>query len=396
MSKCLVCIHPFIHSFIHSFICRNLFGPQVEVENDGNSNDSDLLKSTWRQEQAAFDALRSLKNDPEHFVKALLQKVFVEDINHLRTVEELWTSRPMPTALEIPDQLSTECDDDDEDDHKVWPLPGLIGLLSKACKRLLSRGVGEEITFDKDDADALDFVAAAANLRAASFAIELKSRFDVKAIAGNIIPAIASTNAIAAAMMIVHAANLLNRKEERYCNAFINYGGGRRSVFTREQPCPPNPLCPVCGVDRVVLTCNVAEFKFSDLLENVLPRYPVEFDDEDVSIFEGTRLLYDIDDDAGNSKKTLAQLGVEDSRFLKVDFYGKKALFLAVIDNPEMSGADFALSDFDLDPNRQVPKPSSTDYQAAASASDSSSSNDLEIVESDLEIVSETKRVKTA
>jgi ubiquitin-like 1-activating enzyme E1 B len=34
--------------------------------------------------------------------------------------------------------------------------------------------------FDKDDADALDFVTASANLRATLFGIEPKSKFDTK------------------------------------------------------------------------------------------------------------------------------------------------------------------------------------------------------------------------
>lgn len=36
------------------------------------------------------------------------------------------------------------------------------------------------LVFDKDDVDALDFVAASANLRATIFGIEPKSKFDTK------------------------------------------------------------------------------------------------------------------------------------------------------------------------------------------------------------------------
>lgn len=38
-------------------------------------------------------------------------------------------------------------------------------------------------TFDKDDMDALNFVAASANLRSKIFDIETKSRFDIKRMA---------------------------------------------------------------------------------------------------------------------------------------------------------------------------------------------------------------------
>jgi ubiquitin-like 1-activating enzyme E1 B len=52
--------------------------------------------------------------------------------------------------------------------------------------------------FEKDDKDIIGFVAAAANLRAYCFSIELLSQFKLKEIAGNIVPAIVSTNAITA------------------------------------------------------------------------------------------------------------------------------------------------------------------------------------------------------
>jgi ubiquitin-like 1-activating enzyme E1 B len=65
------------------------------------------------------------------------------------------------------------------------------------------------ITFDKDDEDTLDFVAASANLRSLVFGIETKSRFDIKQMAGNIIPAIATTNAIIAGLCVLQSFKVL-------------------------------------------------------------------------------------------------------------------------------------------------------------------------------------------
>ena len=67
------------------------------------------------------------------------------------------------------------------------------------------------ITFDKDDEDTLDFVTASANLRSIIFGIETKSRFDIKQMAGNIIPAIATTNAIVAGLCVLEAYKVLRR-----------------------------------------------------------------------------------------------------------------------------------------------------------------------------------------
>lgn len=65
------------------------------------------------------------------------------------------------------------------------------------------------ITFDKDDEDTLDFVTASANLRSIVFGIESKSRFDIKQMAGNIIPAIATTNAIVAGLCVLQSFKVL-------------------------------------------------------------------------------------------------------------------------------------------------------------------------------------------
>lgn len=61
------------------------------------------------------------------------------------------------------------------------------------------------LEFSKDEPLDVDFVTAATNLRAFTFGIPMQSRFDVKSIAGNIIPAIATTNAIVAGLQVLEA-----------------------------------------------------------------------------------------------------------------------------------------------------------------------------------------------
>ena len=65
------------------------------------------------------------------------------------------------------------------------------------------------LTFDKDDDDTLDFVAATANMRAIVFGIEPRSKFDIKQMAGNIIPAIATTNAMTAGLCVLQAFKVM-------------------------------------------------------------------------------------------------------------------------------------------------------------------------------------------
>ena len=58
-----------------------------------------------------------------------------------------------------------------------------LNRLSRRLQALQSEakpGSRPILTFDKDDIDTLDFVAASANLRSTIFGIETKSRFEIK------------------------------------------------------------------------------------------------------------------------------------------------------------------------------------------------------------------------
>ena len=59
----------------------------------------------------------------------------------------------------------------------------------------------------------MDFVTACANVRSHVFHIERKSRFDIKSMAGNIIPAIATTNAVVAGLIVMEAIKILAKDE---------------------------------------------------------------------------------------------------------------------------------------------------------------------------------------
>lgn len=95
------------------------------------------------------------------------------------------------------------------------------------------------LIWDKDDKSAMDFVTACANVRAYIFSIQQNSRFQIKckcffaiswgnhlciwfaAIAGNIIPAIATANAIIAGLVVLYAFRLLVEEYEKCPSVYL-------------------------------------------------------------------------------------------------------------------------------------------------------------------------------
>merc|ERR1712212_897946 len=98
---------------------------------------------------------------------------------------------------------------------------------------------GEPLVWDKDDDTAMDFVAATANIRSKIFHIAVQSRFDVKSMAGNIIPAIATTNAIIAGLMVMEALKILQGRFNE-C----------KTVYLNRRPNPRKRLLVPCALDK--------------------------------------------------------------------------------------------------------------------------------------------------
>ncbi|RTG83764.1 ubiquitin-like 1-activating enzyme E1 B [Schistosoma bovis] len=77
------------------------------------------------------------------------------------------------------------------------------------------------------------------------------TRFIIKSLAGNIIPAVASTNAIVAGLMVLQARHILSKKFERIRSVYIHRRPtGRRGnhrLVVPVEPALPNPSCLVCS-----------------------------------------------------------------------------------------------------------------------------------------------------
>ena len=63
---------------------------------------------------------------------------------------------------------------------------------------------------------AVEFVTTAANIRASSFGIPLHSLFEAKGVAGNIVHAVATTNAIIAGLIVIEAIKVLHGDYKKF------------------------------------------------------------------------------------------------------------------------------------------------------------------------------------
>jgi ubiquitin-like 1-activating enzyme E1 B len=141
-------------------------------------------------------------------------------------------------------------------------------------------------TFDKDDALACDFVTAVTTLRSANYNIATQSPFDIKGVAGNIVHAVATTNAIVGGLIVLEAVKLLrakNEKEKKSDDACLATTCPRRYTFVKQRATnnrllepiecdTPNPKCAVCQSARLELVCDTNVFTLGRLLNDALKK----------------------------------------------------------------------------------------------------------------------------
>ncbi|KMP02709.1 E1 ubiquitin-activating protein uba2 [Coccidioides immitis] len=318
-----------IHSIVwaKSYLLPELFGTSEDDVEMDHSEDSENAEEIANLRQEA-QALKEVKNSMgfSDFAKKVFEKVFSQDIVRLRSMEEMWKSRKAPEPLSY-ESLESEASSVDSlistQDQTTWNLVENFAVFKDSTERLVKRlktlqaevpeGPPPIVTFDKDDVDTLDFVAAGANLRSAIFSIDLKSKFEIKQMAGNIIPAIATTNAMTAALCVLQAFKVLKDDYENAKMIFLERSGAR--AINTDTLKPPNPECPVCSVAQGKIFVDPDRATLNHLVEGVL-RLKLGYGEE-FSISNQLGTIYDPDLE-DNLPKKLSELGVEKDRFVTV------------------------------------------------------------------------------
>jgi len=348
--------------------------PQLFVEDEDSGSELDEAEkqgentqeiATLRKEAQAFKAVRTALRMPEvegqgsSAAKMAFEKVFHSDILNLLSMADMWRSRAPPTPLDFEgirngafalnkkayvedttaqrsskavtmDNGSTSVPNGSSangngastaglKDQRALSLKDNLDLFVSSVERLAVRlhSVEDTISFDKDDDDALDFVTAASNLRSVAYGIPSKSRWEVKEMAGNIIPAIATTNAIIAGLIVLQAFHLLRKSYNTLRNVHVQFKP--TMPLSAINMTPPNPNCGVCRDTYAEVRCDPARVTLGEVVEGVLGdgEDAGGMGKRDVSVYEQTRMLSDPDWD-DNLERTLESLNVTRGKFLSV------------------------------------------------------------------------------
>ncbi|KAF1841114.1 ubiquitin-activating enzyme E1 3 [Cucurbitaria berberidis CBS 394.84] len=312
-----------------SYLFAEIFGTSEdeapELDHSEDAENANEVANLRKEAQALKRIRQSMGSDD--FPRVVFEKVFKEDIERLRSMEDMWRTKRAPEALDY-DKLTQQALGSGpavaSQDQVVWNTAENFTVFVDSLRRLSNRleetrakaSVGNAapiLTFDKDDADTLDFVAASANLRSHIFGIEMRSKFDIKQMAGNIIPAIATTNAMTAGLCVLQAFKVMRQQLDKAKMVFLTRGTER--VISSEGLRPPNPYCATCGVAHATLIVDTKRAKLSDLVEDVL-KGQLGYG-EDFSVKRENDLLYDVDEDV-HLDKTFEELGLEADTFITI------------------------------------------------------------------------------
>lgn len=315
------------------YLFNQLFGETA----DAGVNQAELNKETDDEEEiqrilSEANELAALKNSigSKDFAFELVRKIYKNDVEKSLRLESLWKTRQKPDPLnfekEYAEDVSGLLANDANivlltSDTKEWSTLENLYVLIQSTYALQKRlKAGETIiSFDKDDEDTLNFVASAANLRSHVFHIQNKTKFDIKQIAGNIIPAIATTNAIISGFSNLGSLQFFGKtkRADHSKTVFISIKPNKRATSALVEG--PNPKCASCGITTkaiVKVSESALDMTLRQFIDNLVDKYGYG---GDVSVILGSsKLIYDFDFEDNAEKKLRDINGFVDNEVLLI------------------------------------------------------------------------------
>lgn len=261
-----------------------------------------------------------LKNGETHesYACRIFDGVFGHNIEVALKNESTWKTRKKPSPLYI-DKVLPEYNKRNPEPIKCWngisghsaSVMGVLGLKNPQevwsltdnarvflqALQLYLDARREEIgnlSFDKDDQLAVEFVTAAANLRCFCFDIPMQSLFEAKGIAGNIVHAIATTNAVISGLIVLEAMKLLIDSVESCRTTYCLEYPRRQLLLMPAELAGPKPTCYVCSETPLWLEVNTSTTKLRDIVEKIVRS---KLSVNSPIIMQGSCLIYETGDD---------------------------------------------------------------------------------------------------
>lgn len=278
----------FVHCIVWAkdLLFAKLFGDKNQDNDlnvhskDGSSSKSDVFE-------------RDVDEDLDQYARRIYDHVFGYNIEVALDNEETWKNRRRPTPVYIRDTLpeetvqqngtSRECNNGHEEPsamaslgfrnpQEIWTLADNSRVFLETLKLFFEKRQKEigNLIFDKDDQLAVELVTSAANIRAHSFGIPLHSLFEAKGVAGNIVHAVATTNAMIAGLIVIEAVKVLQGDYKNYRMTYCLEHAKRKMLLMPVEPFEPNESCYVCSETPLLLDVNTKTTKLREVIDKII------------------------------------------------------------------------------------------------------------------------------
>lgn len=258
----------------------------------------------------------------------MFKKIFIDDIHYLLSMNDLYKekdTKPIPLDVSIIEKVESSAYKH-EPDNKVLELSQYVLMFLdsiRAVKKKFKQTEPNFLVWDKDDEDFMNFVVACTNIRSKIFNIEFKSHFEIKSMAGNIVPAISTANAMVGGQIVMHALRILKGQFERCQTVYVREIPNHKGLFmVRDRKLQvPNPNCSVCSSEgQVVLVTDIFKFTVRQLDDLVL-KQSLNMVAPDLIIENRLILSSDEEDEVDFYAQTLGGVGIQDGSIMSADDY---------------------------------------------------------------------------
>ena len=286
-------------------------------QNDASSDKSSTYMSIVLDQKPSK---QNASTDARNYALAVIDALFHKEIQKQLDMDRYKTAKKKPTPLDLQTLNATTTLNPPFETGTVWSPAQCVAQLVSCIVEAYSSDPPPSGEFDKDDDHAMTIVTAASNLRSHQFGIDMQSFYETKGIAGNIIPAIATTNAIVAGLQILQVFQILKLQQHEQPNARMIKECCRYVYCLRDktrkgyylQPttlADPNPKCFVCRNAQVDVCIDTQTWMLKDFVELVIKK---RLGFSEPTILIGDSQVYEEGEDealfAMNLSKTLVNL----------------------------------------------------------------------------------------